>query len=91
MLFQQKGLIGTPSMLGIAIFVTVNGHCSRIQFRGGSHDTNGNLSTVGSHDISKDWKVASFLGYESGGINHGVICHGGFFSGNMQRRSFRGS
>jgi hypothetical protein len=83
MLFQQKGLIGTPSMLGIAIFVTVNGHRSGIQFRGGSHDANGNLGTVGSHDISKDWKVTSFSGNKRRGINQAVICRGGFFSGNM--------
>lgn len=53
-LFQQKGSVGTPSMLRITIFVHVNPNGPGIHFRRCSHDSDGNFGAVRRHDVREE-------------------------------------
>mmetsp|Transcript_116926 Transcript_116926/g.239242 ORF Transcript_116926/g.239242 Transcript_116926/m.239242 type:complete len:231 (+) Transcript_116926:4496-5188(+) len=54
LLFQQKGSIGTPSVLRVTILVDVNSNSSCIHFRSGTHDSNGNFGAIGCHNVGKE-------------------------------------
>mmetsp|Transcript_27173 Transcript_27173/g.74190 ORF Transcript_27173/g.74190 Transcript_27173/m.74190 type:complete len:343 (+) Transcript_27173:3030-4058(+) len=54
-LLEQKGLVSTPTVLREAVLVAVDGDSRHVELGGGAHDADGDLGTVGSHQLLEGW------------------------------------
>mmetsp|Transcript_9746 Transcript_9746/g.17749 ORF Transcript_9746/g.17749 Transcript_9746/m.17749 type:complete len:399 (-) Transcript_9746:133-1329(-) len=50
---EFKRSIGTPPVLRVPVFMSINCHGSSIQLRRRTHDSHGDFSSIGSHNVCK--------------------------------------